>query len=191
MMLSFPRCVSRNPHTYTRSDNRRKNNNNINGYIIAIVYIAMYALQKLHNHAYCTKWVVLWHQCANCEVAWKGPTEFKVQVYFVWMELHPFYTETITTEDGALFILKIVLPLSFAIILILAVILTLITVILLRRRYKYRSKYAANCIAVQLYFQVHKCLLCIHLAIKNELFTECGTMCKLWLMNVQLHHNYV
>lgn len=159
MMLSFHRYVSRNPHNYTRSDNRRKNNNNINGYIIAIVYIVMYALQKLHNHAYCTKWVVLWHQCANCEVAWEeGPAEFKVQVYFGTVF---FYTETITTEDGALFILKIVLPLSFAIILILAVILTLITVILLRRRYKYRSKYVANCIV-----QVHKCLLCIYLAIK-------------------------
>ena len=159
MMLSFHRYVSRNPHNYTRSDNRRKNNNNINGYIIAIVYIVMYALQKLHDHAYCTKWVVLWHQCANCEVAWdEGPAEFKVQVYFGTVS---FYTETITTEDGALFILKIVLPLSFAIILILAVILTLITVILLRRRYKYRSKYVANCIV-----QVHKCLLCIYLPIK-------------------------
>ena len=25
----------------------------------------------------------------------------------------------------------------------------------------------------------------------NGLFTACGIMCKLWLMNVKLHHNYV
>ena len=66
----FHRCDSRNPHNYTRSDNRQKNNNNnINGYIIAIVYIAMYVCQRLHNRAYCTKRVVLWHQRANSEVA--------------------------------------------------------------------------------------------------------------------------
>ena len=48
------------------------------------------------------------------------------------------HSEVVTTENGTLFLLKIILPsVAGGIILIVVVILTLITVILLCRRYKY------------------------------------------------------